>query len=107
MCGIAGYVGRRRLDPATIARCLATLRHRGPDAHGHRQFLDPAGRHIHLFSTRLDIIDVAERSNQPLNVGPKWIVYNGELYNYIELKQQLRTSGRSFVPESDTEVFVT
>jgi asparagine synthase (glutamine-hydrolysing) len=106
MCGIAGYVGSRELDPATCERCLESLRHRGPDASGLRDFVDTAGRRVSIFSTRLDIIDIDERSNQPFNVGSKWVAYNGELYNYVELREELRRLGRTFATESDTEVLV-
>src|SRR5258706_16182011 len=107
MCGIAGYVGPRELDPADCERCLGSIRHRGPDASGLRHFADGGGRRVSIFSTRLDIIDIDERPNQPFRVGSKWVAYNGELYNYVELRDELRRRGRTFATESDTEVLVT
>lgn len=104
MCGIAGYAGTRELEPERIERCLALMRHRGPDHAGYRRFTGPAGRDVYLLSTRLDIIDLDERSNQPLRVGSKWLSYNGELYNYLELKTDLLARGRVFTTEGDTEV---
>ena len=107
MCGIAGYVGTRELEREVIERCLARMHHRGPDAAGSATFRGVGGGNAYLLSTRLDIIDLQERSNQPFRVGSKTIAYNGELYNYVELRERLRASGRTFVTESDTEVMLT
>jgi asparagine synthase (glutamine-hydrolysing) len=107
MCGIAGYVGKRELTPETIGRCLERMHHRGPDASAYRHFTRPDGDHVYLLSSRLDIIDLEERSNQPLAVGDSWISYNGELYNYLEVRDELARAGRSFVTASDTEVLLT
>jgi asparagine synthase (glutamine-hydrolysing) len=106
MCGIAGYIGRERLDDARIARTLELMRRRGPDHADHRHFTTPAGRHVHLLHSRLSIIDLDERSNQPLEVDRRWIVFNGELYNYVELRAELERLGCSFRTTSDTEVMV-
>lgn len=100
MCGIAGYAGPEPLDQARVAATLPLMRHRGPDDASHRAFQTPAGRHVHLLHTRLTIIDLDPRSNQPFHAGSKWLAYNGELYNYRELAADLpdlRTT-------SDTEV---
>lgn len=59
-----------------------------------------------LLSTRLDVIDLTERANQPLRVGSRTIVYNGELYNYRELRADLERDGERFDSDSDTEVLV-
>ena len=106
MCGIAGYAGTRTLDPARIERCLRLMHHRGPDAAGHRSFTNAAGRNVYLLSARLDIIDLDERSNQPLRVGSKWISYNGELYNYVEVRAHLQARGARLATASDTEVLL-
>src|SRR3954447_22543032 len=100
MCGIAGYTGPTPLDQARVMAALPLMHHRGPDDASHRGFETPAGRHVHLLHTRLTIIDLDPRSNQPFHAGSKWLAYNGELYNYRELAgdlQGLRTT-------SDTEV---
>jgi len=81
MCGIAGYVGPRALPEERIARTLELMRRRGPDHAAHRRFITPAGRHVDLLHSRLGIVDLDERSNQPLSVDGAWIVFNGELYN--------------------------
>ena len=104
MCGIAGYSGTRELDPGRIERCLALMRHRGPDAAAHRHWLGSKGRHTHLLHTRLTIIDFDERANQPFHFGSKWLCANGELYNYVEVRAALATRGLEFRTTSDTEV---
>jgi asparagine synthase (glutamine-hydrolysing) len=103
MCGIAGYSGRVRIDDERIDRTLALMRRRGPDARGHRHFSPAPDRHVHLLHSRLSIIDLDERASQPFHVGTRWMVYNGELYNYIEVKRQLDAV---FVTTSDTEVLL-
>ena len=104
MCGIAGYAGPRPLDPERVQLALARLRHRGPDHAAHRAFTTPDGRHVSLLHTRLSIIDLDERSHQPLRAGTRWLTYNGELYNYLELRERLARRGAAFQTDSDTEV---
>ena len=107
MCGIAGYFGVRELDERAVTRCLELMQHRGPDHGGSVNFTSRTGRNAYLLATRLDIIDLRERSNQPLRVGSKWIAYNGELYNYLEVRNSLESRGRTFATTSDTEVLLT
>jgi asparagine synthase (glutamine-hydrolysing) len=107
MCGIAGYMGTRTLGSDTIDRCLARMHHRGPDHAGFAQFHATTGHNAYLLATRLDIIDLQERSNQPLRVGAKTIAYNGELYNYVELRDALKARGHEFRTASDTEVLLS
>jgi asparagine synthase (glutamine-hydrolysing) len=104
MCGFAGYFGTRELPDSTIERCLELMRHRGPDAAGCRRFENAAGSRAYLLSTRLDIIDLDTRSDQPLQVGKGCLSYNGELYNYVELREELARAGYAFRTTSDTEV---
>ena len=105
MCGIAGFVDRSEPDAsASIRRMLDLIRHRGPDGEG-----------THIETTkglafgmrRLSIIDI-EGGRQPIwnedeTVG---IVFNGEIYNYLELRQELEAKGHRFRTHSDTEVLV-
>lgn len=107
MCGIAGYLGTQPLERDRLEACLARMGRRGPDARGDRHWVNAAGRHIHLLHTRLSIIDLDPRANQPFRVGSKWIIFNGELYNYLEIQRDLRSRGRHFKTTSDTEVFLT
>ncbi|MDQ3336699.1 MAG: asparagine synthase (glutamine-hydrolyzing) [Myxococcota bacterium] len=102
MCGIAGYIGKREISSDRIEHTLELMRRRGPDQRAHKRFATPDGRTVDLLFSRLAIIDLDERSNQPLEVDGSWLVFNGELYNYLELKQQLDRAWRT---TSDSEVF--
>lgn len=106
MCGIAGYVGGDRLSPDRTRACLGLMRRRGPDAAAEREFARPGGGFVHLLHSRLSIIDLDPRSDQPFRVGSKWMVYNGELYNYVEVRADLERRGRRFETTSDTEVLL-
>ena len=101
MCGIGGYVDPRGvLDGERVLTALASaLVHRGPDGEGF--FRDgPFG----LAHRRLAIIDLSEGGAQPMKVGPITVVFNGEIYNYRELREELRQHGQVFSGVSDTEV---
>lgn len=104
MCGIAGYFGTRRLPQSRLDACNALMGRRGPDGHGeyHRTFGD--ARHGHLLHSRLRIIDLDARANQPYPRGRGHLSFNGEIYNYIELRRALQREGESFATASDTEV---
>ncbi|MEJ7786233.1 MAG: asparagine synthase (glutamine-hydrolyzing) [Solirubrobacteraceae bacterium] len=106
MCGIAGYVGSSALDGERIRRTLELMDHRGPDDGTHRAWDTPDGRRVELLHTRLTIIDLDPRSNQPMQLGDRWIAFNGELYNYVEVRARLVREGVSFRTESDTEVLL-
>lgn len=106
MCGIAGYIGIRKLEEHALANCTDAMRRRGPDHQAWRHWTNVAGRNVYLGFSRLSIIDLDPRANQPLNRQDDWIVFNGELYNYVELRAELIKSGVSFVTQSDTEVLV-
>ena len=100
MCGIAGHVGptARELLPAM----LGLLKHRGPDDSG----IHAAGD-VGLGMTRLAIIDLVT-GRQPMSdaTGRYWIVFNGEIYNFRQLRAELMTAGRRFRTRSDTEVIL-
>jgi asparagine synthase (glutamine-hydrolysing) len=106
MCGIAGAVAlRERMEPvplAALARMAGALRHRGPDETG--AYRD--GR-AGLAHARLSIIDLST-GQQPLanTDGTRWIVFNGEIFNYLELRTELEALGRTFRTRSDTEVLL-
>lgn len=99
MCGIAGHSWWSE-DEGVITAMMAAIAHRGPDASG-RVYDHEA----HLGHVRLSIIDLGG-GHQPMSCDQDryWITYNGELFNYIELRQELKALGRNFPTESDTEV---
>lgn len=103
MCGIAGYYGRRDLPPDCTSECLRLMGRRGPDGHGSisRRI---GGMNAYLLHSRLRIIDLDPRANQPLGRGEGHLCFNGELYNYLELREALGRKGQAFATESDTEV---
>ena len=106
MCGIAGYYGAFSIKAQRIQRCLKLMNRRGPDHADFFQHTNAKGRHVYLLSSRLSVLDLEERSNQPFRLGSKVLVYNGELYNYLELKRKLTAKNKQFVTQSDTEVLL-
>ena len=105
MCGICGmfeFDGNRTIPHEHIARMNQTLRHRGPDDDG--VYVAPR---IGLGHRRLSIIDVAG-GHQPISNedGTIWVLLNGEIYNYPELRQELLKNGHQFSTRSDTEAIV-
>ncbi len=111
MCGIAGYLGPRCESLATLAGCLAqSLGHRGPDDEG-RQFVSITNRpdrSLLLVHRRLSIIDLSSRAHQPMHdpVTGNWIVYNGENYNFKDMREIMQRNGVEFNSHSDTEVIL-
>jgi len=106
MCGIAGYVGTSTLDPERIQACLKAMGRRGPDTTGTYHHRQPSGGNVYLLHSRLKIIDLDDRSNQPFRAGTAVISFNGEIYNYVELREAMKASGTSFATTSDTEVLI-
>src|SRR5436853_2930141 len=104
MCGIAGIVNKdgAPVDRELLARMNEAIRHRGPDDDGF-YFSDGVG----LAMRRLAIIDLAH-GQQPIHNQDRtaWIVFNGEIYNYRELRRQLEALGHEFYTDSDTEAII-
>ena len=104
MCGIAGYIGSADSPPerSVLRRMCDRLQHRGPDGYG--VYLD---KHVALGHRRLAIIDLTG-GVQPLGNedGQVQVVFNGEIYNFVELRDQLIAKGHFFKTRSDTEVLV-
>lgn len=102
MCGLFGSVGftpdQSRID---------IVAHRGPDGRGWREFASPVGP-VALGHRRLAIIDVSDAGLQPMGdaSGRYQMVFNGEIYNYIELREEMRAKGEVFTSESDSEVLL-
>src|SRR6266481_9830126 len=105
MCGIAGQFNFQRREPVereTIVRMTRLIAHRGPDDEGF--FISgPVG----LGSRRLSIIDLAG-GHQPMSDAEEsvWITFNGEIYNYMEIRSELQGKGHQFRTNSDTEVII-
>ncbi|MYM91686.1 asparagine synthase (glutamine-hydrolyzing) [Rugamonas sp. FT82W] len=109
MCGIWGLIShdgaeRRR---AALATAFRFIDRRGPDARGDKH-LTFGAHHILLAHSRLAIIELTELGAQPMGDAGSgwWIVYNGEIYNYREIREELRSAGQSFSGGSDTEVLL-
>src|SRR5687767_6004190 len=105
MCGIAGFAGVSEAiadAPRHLTAMLFAIQHRGPDEQGF--FVDD---YAGLAFARLSIIDLAS-GQQPMSAddGRHWIAFNGEIFNYVELRSELEASGRSFATRSDTEVLL-
>ncbi|OAN52766.1 hypothetical protein A6A04_15830 [Paramagnetospirillum marisnigri] len=105
MCGIAGVFGPDQPDPDRIARTLALMGRRGPDGRGVAH-LGEGERRLTLLHTRLAILDLDPRANQPFRRDGLVLVFNGEIYNHVELRLQLESLGQSFATASDTEVIL-
>lgn len=133
MCGIAGIVGRQSIDPQNVLRMSTTLRHRGPDDEGFTLFTENGSAKdfrsddtvsalasfphikensnqnfsIALAHRRLSIIDLSAAGHQPMHRHERYtLVFNGEIYNYPEVKKELQSLGHSFQTSSDTEVIL-
>ena len=105
MCGISGqlyFSDSRQVDEKRLRQMNGVIRHRGPDSDGFY-----FNQNVGLAMTRLAVIDL-ERGKQPLSNedGSIWVVFNGEIYNYRELKKELESQGHVFKSNCDTEVWV-
>ena len=106
MCGIAGIISRNSglVTAHRIASGISCLQHRGPDDKG--TWIDP-NNNAALGHQRLSIIDTGKAASQPMHYLDRYtIIHNGELYNYIEIRELLLKKGYSFTSHSDTEVIV-
>jgi len=111
MCGIFGIVAHRARVPADVLeRATQSLAHRGPDDSGtiilHDSVPDPV--EIGLGNRRLAILDLSPLAHQPMRDSEtgNWIVYNGEIYNFRDVRKELERTGTRFVSNSDTEVLL-
>lgn len=105
MCGIAGLTSVHGLDntilDATLQKAIARLRRRGPDAEATWR-----DNHCAFAHTRLAVIDLSANAAQPMAAHRRVITYNGEIYNFAELRKELQTGGYTFTSNSDTEVLL-
>jgi asparagine synthase (glutamine-hydrolysing) len=109
MCGIMGFLsnGRPEQTRAAVRDMMAASRHRGPDASASIE-IPLADRRLVLGHTRLSILDLSEGSRQPMQDAESgsWLAYNGEIYNFRQLRAELQTLGIRFVTSGDTEVLL-
>lgn len=112
MCGISAIVQKSSssLPPSVVERFNNSIAHRGPDGDGFEYFLrnDSQQWQVALGHRRLSIIDLSDTGKQPMSYlsGNLWITFNGEIYNYLEIKDELKSKGKLFVSTSDTEVIL-
>ena len=105
MCGILGAYGVATVDDQVVAAMSDAIAHRGPDAAGTWTSSDDAHR-VRLGHRRLSIIDLSDAANQPFVKDGLVLVFCGEIYNYRELRAELRDAGTGFRTDSDTEVLL-
>ena len=104
MCGIAGIIQSNpsQFSKEQLKKMTDALAHRGPDGEGLWQ--DDSG-HMLLGHRRLSVIDLSEAGTQPMHYMDRYtIIHNGEIYNYIELREELQKKNYSFRSQTDTEV---
>ena len=102
MCGIAGFVSKDELPNYVIEQMTDVMEHRGPDAAGHYNLTN-----LSLGHCRLAIVDLSSSGHQPMEYMDRYVItYNGEIYNYIEIKDALKQLGYVFKNETDTEVIL-
>ncbi len=106
MCGIAGYISSQHFEDE-LHDVIDVMFHRGPD-NQQCQLIDIDDKKIGLAHLRLSILDLDPRSHQPFSIhdGRYIIIFNGEIYNYRRIREELETEGAVFRTQSDTEVFI-
>lgn len=106
MCGIAGFIDFSKISNVEVLKKMTdAMLHRGPDGSGYEVFQKPH-TNIGFGHRRLSIIDLSETGKQPMQFEHLWITFNGEVYNYSEIKKELEQLGHVFIGHSDTEVIL-
>ena len=106
MCGISGYIGPRILSKKIVLRTLNLMKSRGPDAQNFDHSYNEISGNVYLFHSRLSIVDLKERGNQPFHYKNYVIIFNGEIYNFLELRESLIDRGIKLKTKTDTEVLL-
>ena len=106
MCGILAYIGKENFSSKKTRQTLSLMKNRGPDNQKCLRLNFNKKKNL-LFHSRLKIIDLKNRSNQPFQKYNKIMIYNGEIYNFKEIKKTLKNLGYNFYTNSDTEVLIT
>lgn len=106
MCGICGFVSRKRITIDELKKMNETMYHRGPDDHGEEIYTASEGYSVGFAQRRLSILDLSELGHQPMHSANRQVsvVYNGEIYNFNEIKKEL--SDYPFCSSCDTEVIL-
>jgi len=105
MCGIAGYIGKRKINELIIRQTLDVMKNRGPDHQGHK-YIQDGPVNIYFLHARLSIIDLDSRADQPFCLANCSLIFNGEIYNYVELREELKRRGETCTTACDTEVLL-
>src|SRR5665647_2178088 len=106
MCGIAGFIDFNNTSSLQILqKCTDALSHRGPDGSGY-EFMQNKNCQVALGHRRLSIIDLSNAASQPMWYKNFCIIFNGEIYNYAEIKSDLEKKDHKFITHSDTEVIL-
>ena len=105
MCGIAGYIGSKKFNISKKNQLFYLMKNRGPDSNGFLK-IKKKKYDLNFFFTRLAILGPQTNANQPFQYKNHIIIFNGEIYNYIEIRNELKKFGYKFVTNSDTEVLI-
>lgn len=106
MCGITGFIDFKKTSSEEVLKEMTnTLIHRGPDGFD-TELIKDENAQIGFGHRRLAIIDLSEHGKQPMQFEHLWICFNGEIYNYQEIKNELSLLGHSFTGKSDTEMIL-
>ena len=104
MCGIAGIINNTNANLNTLREMTEVISHRGPDGEGHWHNKE---KNVAFGHRRLSIIDLSDAGKQPMHYLDRYtITFNGEIYNYVELKNDLLNDGYTFISHTDTEVLL-
>ena len=106
MCGIAGYIGKDKINSKELNLLKKKMKNRGPENFGSNIAL-LENINVYLFHSRLNIVDLTNKANQPFIINNYLVIFNGEIYNFKKLKSELIKKGYSFKTNSDTEVLLT
>ncbi|MEM9194569.1 MAG: asparagine synthase (glutamine-hydrolyzing) [Myxococcota bacterium] len=115
MCGVTALIARGGMPKTVLTRMTDAVDHRGPDGRGEAFFAvrsqelvpcAPGEASVALGHRRLSILDLSEAGAQPMRRGSVCVSYNGEIYNYVELRRELERQGTTFRSNSDTEVLL-
>ena len=109
MCGLCGVISysQTSLDPSIARGMVNSLHHRGTDDHGTYRAHGVASS-VFLGHTRLSVLDLSQAGHQPMcnETGRIWVVFNGEIYNFLPLRGELETQGHLFRSKTDSEVII-